>query len=371
MSPSTAREERPARMRSAFVLSLAYFTSLIGLACSNPEPQVIARFPAVSGANAGGAGGSVEFAGGGLDGGDAGSVGTAGMPFTIPLERGRVKVFEGKLVTDVGTPLRGLLLPVDTKWDLADLDFLHELATTTGLNAVHVYLENSGIETGLNHLATDALVPLAAREGLYVVIGYGTGMKLGTFDPVNLKAFWTYYAGRYASYSNVVYEIQNDPQGGACAAPISDNTLAMEQQMYTLIRSKAPDTHILMFSTTNVVKPNILTQAVKGLGSTVDWTNASFAVGASGTCVAAADFQTVADAASAAGVSLFLSQLPPKEAWQVFIPPLEKAGVGWLQYRWFGDQTETLATFNQAITKAKLTWCPERGTFPENASTCH
>lgn len=374
MSPSTAREEKPAHMRRALCWSLAYFASLLGLACGDPEPQLIARFPAVSGANSGGAGGLVEVAGGGsaafAGGADAGSAGSSGGPLTIPLERGRVKVVDGKLVTDVGTPLRGMLLPIDTGWDLADFAFLHELATTTGLNAVHIYLENSDVVTGANRSAADALVALAAHEGLYVVIGYGTGINLGTFDAAKLKAFWTYYAGRYAGWTNVVYEIQNDPQKNVCTALLNDTTLAMEAQMYTLIRSKAPDTHILMFSTTNIVQPSVLTAAVKGVGSTVDWANASFAVGASNTCLMADQFATLTDAASAAGVSLFLTQLPPLDRWEEFVPPLEQAGVGWLQYRWFGVQTETLATFTQAITKAKLSWCPERGMFPEDSNTC-
>ena len=374
MSPSAARDTKPTRthdVRRGLFLWVAFLASLFGQACGNPEPQVVARFSAVSGASSGGAGGLVEVAGGGAGGSAGGTdAGSAGTPLAIAPLRGRVKVVDGKLVTDVGTPLRGMLLPVDTSWDLGDFDFLHELATTTGLNAVHIYLENSAIETGTNHLAADALVALAAREGLYVVIGYGTGMKLGAFDAAQLKAFWTYYAGRYASYSNVVYEIQNDPELNACKTPLSTATLTMEQQMYTLIRAQAPDTHLLMFSTTNVVQPNVLTAAVKGVGSKVDWTNASFAVGASGTCLMADQFTALADAASASGVSLFVSQLPPLDRWQDFIPPLEQAGVGWLQYRWFGVQTETLASFNKATTAAALSWCPERGTFPEDSGTC-
>jgi Cellulase (glycosyl hydrolase family 5) len=370
MSPSTARHTKPAPILGLVFSLLASFAALMNPGCDSPESQLIARFPADTAA---GAGGALEAAGGSGGGGstntEAGAAGMATEPPRIPAQRGRVKIVDGKLVTDLGTPLRGMLLPVDTDWPLADFDFLHALAQTTGLNAVHIYLENSELDVGVNHYAADALVALAAEQGLYVVIGYGTGMKLGAFDPVKLKAFWTFYAGRYAARTNVVYEIQNDPEK-VCQNSPTTPTLTMEQQMYTLIRSKAPDTHVLMFSTTSIVYPSVLTAAVKGVGAAVDWSNASFAVGGTNTCLPQADISTLTAAAKAAGVALISSQLPSLDKWQPYIPFLEAEGVGWLQYRWFGIQDETLQTFIDAVTKAKLTWCPERGTFPEDSAAC-
>src|SRR5690349_10818590 len=162
--------------------------------------------------------------------------------------RARVQVVDGRLLSDIGTPLRGLTLPVDTKWMLDDFHLMTTIAETTGLNSVHVFLENQDIATGAKLAEADRLVALTASAGLYMVLSYGGGGKPGEFNLEKLSAFWTTYAARYASSTHVLYEIQNFPEE-TCDEPVKAPTIAMERELYQLIRGYAPDTHLILFST--------------------------------------------------------------------------------------------------------------------------
>src|SRR5688572_1948157 len=63
-------------------------------------------------------------------------VATDDVPVVTELARprGRVSVVDGKLRTDVGSPLRGLLVPVDIGWTLDDFELIERIAKETGLN---------------------------------------------------------------------------------------------------------------------------------------------------------------------------------------------------------------------------------------------
>jgi hypothetical protein len=284
----------------------------------------------------------------------------------IPTPRGRVQVVDGNLVTDLGTPLRGAVLPVDTTWTLDDFNMLTTIAQTTGLNAVHVYLENSTEVTGSNQDIGDALVSLTSQAGLYLILGVGTGSAVGKYDQAKLSSFWALYAARYASSSHVLFEIQNDPEN-TCAKPVAAATLAMELQTYKQIRSLAPDSHVILFSTSSLIQANVLTDAVRRVGTTVDWTNASFGLDVSTACLPDS-LSNLVSAARPLGVSLFIGQLPP-DGWGPYITRFEAQRIGWSQFRWFTTNMD-LASYYSAIIAAGVSWCPERGTFPEDASTC-
>jgi Cellulase (glycosyl hydrolase family 5) len=366
MSLRTARESKSQAGLAALLGLLASTAALSVGACGEPEARVVARFPPDASTAAGGTGAT---------GGDAPLSDTAGSAgaeaLAVPAQRGRVKVVGGKLVTDLGTPLRGLTLPVDTGWALPDLASLTQIAEQTGLNTLHVYLENSSLVAGSNVGAADSLVLLAQQAGLYVEIGYGTGTAVVTFDQAKLTAFWKFYAQRYAAQTHVLYEIQNGPEL-VCSGTMAEKTLAMERSTYATIRAGAPDTHVVFFSTNSIVQPSVMTDAITRLGATVDWSNESFGLDSAADCPPF-DLPKLVAAASVQSVPLLMNQLPAA-AWGAYITQFEQAKIGWIQYQYFARSGGTLAAqltaYRNSVTSEGVTWCPERGTFPQDSSTC-
>lgn len=213
--------------RSSVALGLLCAT-LVVQGCEPPSAQVIAR--------------------------ELGAAGVTDAGGTTPQRpRGRPAVVDGRVETDIGTPLRGLILPVDVGWTLDDFGLMTSIAQTTGLNAVHVYLENWAQTSGANVSEGDALVALTAQAGLYLVLGIGGGEPgnghpgTGWFDIDKVTSFWNFYAPRYKDSPHVLFEVQNAPEL-TCTDPVQDATISMERQAYTLIRSLAPDTHVVLFS---------------------------------------------------------------------------------------------------------------------------
>ncbi len=337
-------------------LSRAVFVAALSLAsCTDPRPEVIARFPAdASSDTALGAGGA----------NDADSA-----PPPVPAQRGRVKVIDGSLVTDRGTPLRGLLLPVDSNWALGNYDFdlVTTIAQTTGLNTLHVYLEDTVEDSGSMIATADAIVSLAAQAGMYVIIAHGTGTMVGTFDLEKIQSFWATYAKRYASSTHVLFEIQNNPED-TCAQPVQAATLTMEATAYAQIRAAAPDSHIMLFSTTSLIQPSVLTDAVTRLGNKVDWSNASFGMDVFENCVSLDNLAGLTSAAKALNVPILIGQLP-QTGWGPYITAFEQAKLGWMQFEWFGIDMQLTNYASTTSTQGAL-WCPEQGTFPENSATC-
>ncbi len=244
---------------------------------------------------------------------------------------------------------------------------LTSIAASSGLNAVHVYLENSSLDTGSRESEGDALIALAAQAGLYVIVGYGTGTNVGKLDADQAKAFWSIYAARYANQSHVLFELQNNPEF-TCDQPISDATLTFERETYALVRGLAPESHILLFSATSVVQPSVLTDAITRLGSSVSFDNASFALTMTQDCLAPSNLSELTSVAKQAQVPLFLTQLPALN-WAPALQAFEAAQLGWMQYNWFANAAD-VPSFVNAIRSAGLSWCPERGIFPEDAATC-
>lgn len=288
-------------------------------------------------------------------------------PPTTAIARGRVQVVDGQLLTDIGSPLRGLTLPVDTKWMLDDFELMTTIAETTGLNTVHVFLENQDVATGSKLLDADRLVALTASAGLYMVLSYGGGTKLGEFDLEKLSAFWTTYAARYANRTNVIYEIQNFPEE-TCDSPVKAPTLAMERELYELIRGYAPDTHLMMFSTGAVPRTAVVEQAIDSVSDVVDFGNASFTMHADVVCTPVTQLSSVVDAARAKQVPVLISALPPK-GWPAVVQAAEAAGVGWFHHNWLAFEPD-LNTLFPAMAATDLGWCPDKGTYPGMPGGC-
>jgi hypothetical protein len=192
-------------------------------------------------------------------------------------DRGRPSILYKTFVTDGGRLLRG------ARWST---DFnsgaLPDRASVTairnkGLNALHLYAEASGYGYAAGALAgsVDTLVNWTAQDGLYLVITIG-----GVVDYNFAHDFWSFYAPRYKDKTHVIYEIYNEPQNDISTGrsqPSSPATLQLERDMYTLIRSLAPSSPILLFSYGFFADGPSVVQDVQALGSTVNWSNAAIA----------------------------------------------------------------------------------------------
>jgi Cellulase (glycosyl hydrolase family 5) len=358
MSLRTALPAQPTAGTRSRIARASFIAALSAVGCTDPRPEIIASFPPDANVETG------PGAGGAMDAGDAGST-----PLPVPAQRGRVKVVAGDLVTDRGTPLRGLLLPVDTSWALGNyaFDIVTTIAQTTGLNTLHVYLEDTQEDSGSMEATADALVSMTASAGLYLIIAHGTGTAIDTFDSGKIKSFWDIYAKRYANKPHVLFEIQNNPEA-TCSKNVLAATLAMEEDTYSQIRALAPDSHIMLFSTTSLIQPSVFNDAVMRLGTKVNWSNASFGMDVTMDCVLLPNLLGLTSAAKTAGVPILIGQLPPT-GWGPYITAFEQAKLGWMQYQWFATDTQ-LTDYASTTTAQGASWCPDQGTFPEDSSSC-
>ncbi|RYZ02438.1 MAG: hypothetical protein EOO73_31985 [Myxococcales bacterium] len=325
-------------MRYSALLGLASLATLV--ACGSAAPEVVAREQRPT---------EVEV-----------SVPTS-------RQRQRPRVVEGQLLTDRDTPLRGVLLPVDVGWYLADFELMTELSESTGINAVHVYLENYSHAPGAMQEAADALVALTAEAGLYLVLGIGGGSRNGSFTIEKVREFWTRYGARYGARTHVLFEIQNNPELN-CDVPFEPETLALEREAYELIRGVAPDSHILLFSASSVPTAPVVEQGLSALSDSVDFTNTSFAMHTDEVCTPPARYDEVLSALAPFQVPMLISQLPDT-GWEPVMRQAEALGIGWLHHQWLSEDQD-LSTFRSALGSAKISWCPDQGTYPEPAESC-
>jgi len=166
--------------------------------------------------------------------------------------RGRPVVSGGTLLSDVGTPLRGVRYSLDVSNTAPSASLIASLPGR-GINTLHVYAENvdAGHPAGYNSQALQSLVDMTAANGLYLVITVG-----GTPNVDFAKAFWTYYAPLYKNSTHVIYEIQNEPwftyspSNGYVAQPYPANIRQLEADAYKIIRqvALAQQTPVLLFS---------------------------------------------------------------------------------------------------------------------------
>ncbi len=288
-------------------------------------------------------------------------------PALVSPDRGRVQVRDGNLLTDKGTRLRGATFGVDANPSVPlDQALFDEMAEQAGLNAFHVYLENHSDETGVNVAQADLLVELTSRAGMYLMIGIGGGDLNGTYDIDKVRSFWDFYAPRYAKRSHVLYEIQNQPEL-TCDTAWPATTLAMESEIYTKIRAVAPDTHVAMFSFHATPTGAVLSDALDAMAGVVDWSKASVAFHGKTNCVASKDLLDVLALTRGRGVASVVSEVygPPASDTDVF----ERARIGWFNFHWI-VQDRDFSVFRRQNDTATVTWCPDFGTWPEDAARC-
>jgi hypothetical protein len=234
------------------------------------------------------------------------------------------------------------------------------------LNAFHVYLENSGDETGARVAEADALVEMTAQSGMYLVLGIGGGSTGGSFDLEKVRAFWNFYGPRYANRTHVLYEIQNVPDKG-CAVPYSSETLKMERTIYELIRELAPSTHVALFSFIAQPTGASLEANLAALEGTVDWSKASVAFHVEG-CGGADHLAELLAVARSHGIATFASELQFRTSFDK-TAQLEAERVGWFNFEWL-VLSRDLGAFRDAHAAGGITWCPDFGSWPEDSETC-
>ena len=189
-----------------------------------------------------------------------------------PNDRGRVQIADGTLKADNGELLRGEHLrisemlavpPTRTETErMYDVDVWNDLIVNHHLNTVRLLMYRppqhwdstdpngcsnppercyASVNDILPHL--DTAVEIASQMGMYVIIDYH---PVGGYYKDDAVAWWTAIAPRYKDRTHVIYEVTNEPS--TSAGSYSAELVQYEEDMYTLIRSLAPDTHIILWS---------------------------------------------------------------------------------------------------------------------------
>ncbi len=227
------------------------------------------------------------------------ATGLLALLLAAPLEatRGRVQVVQNgawdyqtdsydpdapgrTVVTDQGTLLRGADF-----WALTDHGWATKHALKfenwkrlkdLGFNLVRLSLNNMDPETHNDPVyytreewleQIDVWVDWADELGMYVMLDHH---EVGGHTIDTLREFWSDAAPRYRHRTHVIYEIANEPVAWR-PNNYTEQDMAHQQELYDLIRSLAPKTHIVLLS---FAIPEL---GMKELAEEldVDWSNAS------------------------------------------------------------------------------------------------
>lgn len=193
-------------------------------------------------------------------------------------ERGRVRIQNGTVVSDRNTILRGAtntLLASYTK----DWSFWRYLNVTLGLNAVRFGVKTITIDRTVEQQlpGLDNAVNAAAANNLYLMIN--NSIDPGGYNIAELKKFWSVVAPRYRNRTHVFYEMTNEPTKGAPqwgdARQYTDSVRADIKTVYDIMRSAAPDTHIVLFSGASLFPDCNTYAAMVDKLPGIDWTHTS------------------------------------------------------------------------------------------------
>jgi len=208
--------------------------------------------------------------------------------------RGRVKVVNNTVVADNGALLRGTHLRFGDEgyrnftWVTDDIGIYRNLSWWTdirdnyNLNTVRImaYIlpEHSVNMSDLRELndysqKVDLAVNLATQAGMYVILDDHSSC-CQQYNKNETRLFWQYFAPRYANYTNVIYELKNEPVYHAEGYTAEE--IDFQEEMYNYIRSVAPDTHIILWSFDGGSQDKAL--GIVNNGTEINYTDASVAV---------------------------------------------------------------------------------------------
>jgi hypothetical protein len=190
------------------------------------------------------------------------------------LVRNRPRITNRTILSDKGTLLRAVHMhtnvPPDNfaaRW-YTDVNWWHNIYNVGHFNAVRAaaYIGpwfGSGPVMDIPTLQSqlDIFVANASQSGTYVIICNFSGGTPNN-DPIDWSVaskLWDGIASRYANNTNVIYELQNEPDFGIDSASLAAN----EQALYQQVRAAAPNTPILCWSFSNIDNgdPSVLAMA--------------------------------------------------------------------------------------------------------------
>jgi hypothetical protein len=192
------------------------------------------------------------------------------------------------------------------------------------------------------------------------------------------------YAPRYAGETHVVYEIQNEPEFNV-TDPSSTATMDMQLEAMDTIRKYAPNTHVLMMSYGMINKwyANDI-EVLENAGIDLKDDNQSIAyhgyywagkarVNPNGTTeleqVKALMDKGYAFTNTESDENLFFDGDPAADG-ELLDFYENTMGVSWLSF-FFVPDGNVGQTFKDNTEALNVSWCPDFGTWPEDASTCH
>ena len=196
--------------------------------------------------------------------------------------RGRVRVADGTVVTDNGALLRGAHGNANNMV-YQNLSWWTNLRDNYHLNVVRLdtRITKPGNSTNVSDMVdldalfakVDKAVDMAEQAGMYLIIDNHTSCCVQS-NPELMRRFWRYAAPRYKDRTHVIYEIQNEP-GPSQPTKDSKTMIDSEAEIYNLIRSVAPATHIVVwsFAKTDYDRLTIVSQ-----NPSIDYANASVGI---------------------------------------------------------------------------------------------
>ena len=285
--------------------------------------------------------------------------------------RGRPTINAAKttFVSDTGTLLRGMICGSNPN--------VIPQTTNYGCNAVHFYAESAGgAAAGYNSNLTDSVVAMTRTNGMYLIITIGGG-------GVNLNFatnFWNFYAGRYANETHVLYEIQNESASGA---PVSASVLNLMTNCYKIIRAKAPNTPVLLFTYVAFNSSAGVLQDITNVSSVVKWTNAAVAFHGYGP--GPDSMETCLKGVLAAGFPCFQTEFyrwpwgtgnfalgADASMYQDVTETgmFERRGVSWLTFITINNFTND-ARYKIPLNNAGIVWTPDFGNWPSGSRSTY
>jgi len=175
------------------------------------------------------------------------------------VERGRVVIRNGTVMSDRGALLRGATMELDAPgaWtsnftiDPNHWKQVHDLKLNVVRFDIKLKDANGGAQTISNQLPyIDQAVNLAAQNGIYISL-MSTVNQPGTYDLQELTSFWAVVADRYKDRTHVLYELTNEPVAWY-PHDYSSQNISDLKSVYHLMRSKAPNTHIVLWDFANL-----------------------------------------------------------------------------------------------------------------------
>jgi len=304
----------------------------------------------------------------------------AGME--VPRGRPRLNFTGSTFVADNGNLLRGPF--ASTEWGAPPPLSAIQSIKNLGANAIHLYGEvfdpdyvsgvpGSGAAPGYAVSRIDQMVQMTRDEGLYLVLTIGNGGNNGSFNYDYVMDFWGFYADRYKDETHVIFEIQNEPH--AWSAPYPQAALDMEADAYSLIRSLAPDTPVLLFSFAVLGDGPDAVDDIEEVSAaaSIDWTNAAVAFhGYAGHEATTTSGEHILGA----GYPVFMTEFTASD-WGTdtdvldaeLTAELERLEISWLTFQhippnFIGTAFTEASAFYDIVNKAGLSWDPDYGNWP-------